>query len=131
MESFFLSETLKYLYLLFDEGHSPLRLKLIQDNPLHSLDSNFVFTTEGHLIHLSSKGEKPPHARKPAPVCENPPQATGFYSSVLSIPDVFHPFTPNTTLKSSFIPLLDTRGISTQRTILEVSRSLPAVLTCV
>jgi hypothetical protein len=30
MESFFLSETLKYLYLLFDEGHSPLRLKLIQ-----------------------------------------------------------------------------------------------------
>ncbi|KAJ2004797.1 hypothetical protein GGI04_002482 [Coemansia thaxteri] len=39
MESFFLSETLKYLYLLFDE-----------DNPLHSLDNNYVFTTEAHVL---------------------------------------------------------------------------------
>ncbi|KAJ3330298.1 alpha mannosidase-like protein [Blyttiomyces sp. JEL0837] len=35
MESFFLSETLKYLYLLFDT-----------DNILNKLDSNFVFTTD-------------------------------------------------------------------------------------
>ncbi|KAG9034693.1 alpha mannosidase-like protein [Tulasnella sp. JGI-2019a] len=41
MESFVLSETLKYLFLLFDE-----------DNPLNSLDSNFVFTTEGHVLQL-------------------------------------------------------------------------------
>ncbi|KIO33955.1 glycoside hydrolase family 47 protein [Tulasnella calospora MUT 4182] len=41
MESFALSETLKYLYLLFDE-----------ENPLHTLDSNFVFTTEGHVLPL-------------------------------------------------------------------------------
>lgn len=34
MESFFLSETLKYLYLLFDT-----------DNIFNKLDSNFVFTT--------------------------------------------------------------------------------------
>ncbi|KAJ2454991.1 hypothetical protein EV183_001095 [Coemansia sp. RSA 2336] len=39
MDSFLLSETFKYLYLLFDEN-----------NPLHKLDNNFVFTTEGHLL---------------------------------------------------------------------------------
>ncbi|KAK7207341.1 glycoside hydrolase, partial [Myxozyma melibiosi] len=37
MESFFLSETLKYLYLLFDV-----------DNPLNHDGSNFVFSTEAH-----------------------------------------------------------------------------------
>ncbi|KAG0006969.1 alpha mannosidase-like protein [Modicella reniformis] len=46
MESFALSETMKYLYLLFDE-----------ENLLHQelKDSNFVFTTEGHVLTLSSK----------------------------------------------------------------------------
>ncbi|KAH7922461.1 glycoside hydrolase family 47 protein [Leucogyrophana mollusca] len=48
MESFALSETLKYLFLLFDE-----------DNRLHSDDSNYVFTTEGHILSL------PNHALKP------------------------------------------------------------------
>lgn len=38
MESFLLSETLKYLYLLFDDAPTPL--------------SNTVFTTEGHPLHL-------------------------------------------------------------------------------
>jgi mannosidase alpha-like ER degradation enhancer 1 len=37
MESFFISETLKYLYLLFDT-----------DSFINKLDSNFVFTTEGN-----------------------------------------------------------------------------------
>ncbi|KAJ3145802.1 alpha mannosidase-like protein [Geranomyces variabilis] len=41
MESFFLSETLKYLYLLFDD-----------DNFVHTLHDNHVFTTEGHLFLL-------------------------------------------------------------------------------
>ncbi|KAI8586342.1 glycoside hydrolase [Geranomyces variabilis] len=41
MESFFLSETLKYLYLLFDD-----------DNFVHTLHDNHVFTTEGHLLLL-------------------------------------------------------------------------------
>ncbi|KAI0366405.1 alpha-mannosidase [Pilatotrama ljubarskyi] len=41
MESFVLSETLKYLYLLFDEA-----------NPLHADDSHWVFTTEGHILTL-------------------------------------------------------------------------------
>ncbi|KAI9488463.1 glycoside hydrolase [Zychaea mexicana] len=42
MESFMLSETLKYLYLLFDT-----------DNAFNKLDSNFVFTTEGHFLPLA------------------------------------------------------------------------------
>ncbi|KAJ1656594.1 hypothetical protein IWQ61_003857 [Dispira simplex] len=41
MESFFISETLKYLYLLFDER-----------NPFNSLDTAFVFTTEAHMLYL-------------------------------------------------------------------------------
>ncbi|KAL5530319.1 hypothetical protein ACEPAF_6576 [Sanghuangporus sanghuang] len=48
MESFVLSETLKYLYLLFDE-----------ENPLHKDDSNFVFTTEGHILTLGSQYMRP------------------------------------------------------------------------
>ncbi|KAF8974233.1 alpha mannosidase-like protein [Flammula alnicola] len=56
MESFVLSETLKYLYLLFDE-----------ENPLHSDDSNYVFTTEGHILSLGPEHMKPvPPARKRA-----------------------------------------------------------------
>jgi Glycosyl hydrolase family 47 len=39
MESFFLSETAKYLFLLFDEDH-----------PLNHLDGPFVFNTEGHPL---------------------------------------------------------------------------------
>ncbi|KAH6914987.1 alpha mannosidase-like protein [Coprinopsis sp. MPI-PUGE-AT-0042] len=49
MESFALSETLKYLYLLFDE-----------DNPLHHDGSDYVLTTEGHILklpgHLKNQG---------------------------------------------------------------------------
>lgn len=39
MESFFLGETAKYLYLLFDADH-----------PLNKLDAPYVFTTEGHPL---------------------------------------------------------------------------------
>ncbi|KAF9055160.1 alpha mannosidase-like protein [Hymenopellis radicata] len=54
MESFALSETLKYLFLLFDE-----------ENPLHSDDSNYVFTTEGHILTLGRDNLKPvPPARR-------------------------------------------------------------------
>ncbi|KAL9549006.1 hypothetical protein MBANPS3_005418 [Mucor bainieri] len=44
MESFMLSETLKYLYLLFDADH-----------PINTMDSNYVFTTEGHVLGLPKK----------------------------------------------------------------------------
>ena len=42
MDSFVLAETFKYLYLLFAE-----------DSDLNLDISNFVFTTEGHLLPLS------------------------------------------------------------------------------
>ena len=59
MPSFFLSETLKYLYLMYDE-----------DNLLHrDLDRQWVFTTEAHPIHnepavQASSGSSDPEASK-------------------------------------------------------------------
>ncbi|XP_053576759.1 ER degradation-enhancing alpha-mannosidase-like protein 1 isoform X2 [Bombina bombina] len=44
MESFFLSETCKYLYLLFDE-----------DNPVHMAGHKYLFTTEGHLVPIDPR----------------------------------------------------------------------------
>lgn len=41
MESFFLGETAKYLFLLFDPDH-----------PLNKMDDSFVFSTEGHPLIL-------------------------------------------------------------------------------
>lgn len=41
MESFMLSETLKYLYLLFDT-----------ENPINKEDSGTIFTTEGHRLRI-------------------------------------------------------------------------------
>ncbi|KAF2716145.1 glycoside hydrolase family 47 protein [Polychaeton citri CBS 116435] len=41
MESFFLGETAKYLFLLFDERH-----------PLNHMDDAVVFTTEGHPLRI-------------------------------------------------------------------------------
>ncbi|KAK4129390.1 glycoside hydrolase family 47 protein [Parathielavia appendiculata] len=43
MESFFLGETAKYMYLLFDDRH-----------PLNALDAAYVFTTEGHPLIIPS-----------------------------------------------------------------------------
>eukprot|EP00094_Tigriopus_californicus_P014109 TCALIF_13665-PA protein Name:"Similar to Edem1 ER degradation-enhancing alpha-mannosidase-like protein 1 (Mus musculus)" AED:0.18 eAED:0.18 QI:83/0.66/1/1/1/1/4/54/466 len=43
-ESFFLSETCKYLILLFDE-----------DNPINKFGERFIFTTEGHVFPLGTK----------------------------------------------------------------------------
>ncbi|XP_038062230.1 ER degradation-enhancing alpha-mannosidase-like protein 1 [Patiria miniata] len=44
MESFFLSETCKYLFLLFDS-----------DNHVNRAASKYIFTTEGHLFPISGK----------------------------------------------------------------------------
>ena len=41
-ESFFLSETVKYLYLLFDFS-----------NPINVNDMSYVFSTEGHILPLT------------------------------------------------------------------------------
>ncbi|KAI0198317.1 glycoside hydrolase family 47 protein [Astrocystis sublimbata] len=44
MESFFLGETTKYMYLLFDADH-----------PLNKIDAPYVFTTEGHPLIIPRK----------------------------------------------------------------------------
>jgi hypothetical protein len=54
MESFFLGETAKYLYLLFDPDH-----------PLNSLDAAYVFTTEGHPLIIPK--EMAPRVARKAP----------------------------------------------------------------
>ncbi|XP_054639598.1 ER degradation-enhancing alpha-mannosidase-like protein 1 [Dunckerocampus dactyliophorus] len=63
MESFFLSETCKYLFLLFDEN-----------NPLHKSGNKYIFTTEGHLIPVDKRfrekrwEDRGPYQDKKAPV---------------------------------------------------------------
>ncbi|KAK3393665.1 glycosyl hydrolase family 47-domain-containing protein [Podospora didyma] len=47
MESFFLGETAKYMYLLFDDAH-----------PLNKLDEAYVFTTEGHPLVIPREEPK-------------------------------------------------------------------------
>ena len=48
MESFFLGETAKYLFLLFDPSH-----------PLNKLDASFVFSTEGHPLIIPRSPSSP------------------------------------------------------------------------
>lgn len=47
MESFFLGETTKYMYLLYDDSH-----------PLNNLDAAYVFTTEGHPLIIPKARSK-------------------------------------------------------------------------
>ncbi|XP_077977532.1 ER degradation-enhancing alpha-mannosidase-like protein 1 [Glandiceps talaboti] len=49
MESFFLSETCKYLYLLFDK-----------DNYLNTASHKYIFTTEGHIFPIHGKYRERP-----------------------------------------------------------------------
>jgi hypothetical protein len=93
MESFFLGETAKYLYLLFSENH-----------PLNKLDRAVVFTTEGHPLVIPAKygsptsttgtsrwnrgQEQPTYS---AGICAVPePPAPFFVSNVVVRPDFFH-----------------------------------------
>ncbi|KAF7961281.1 hypothetical protein EAE96_000947 [Botrytis aclada] len=95
MESFFLGETAKYLYLLFDPDH-----------PMNDLDAAYVFTTEGHPLVLPREKSKPP-ATPRTPVttkavqptyraslrdtCPVPPPPVPFtVSSTAARTDVFH-----------------------------------------
>lgn len=95
MESFFLGETAKYLYLLFDKDH-----------PLNSLDAPFVFTTEGHPLIIPRKQgikRRIPRSRTPivrrydAEVIEEPDvcpagprQLPLTISATAARPDIFH-----------------------------------------
>ncbi|CAJ0931536.1 unnamed protein product, partial [Mesorhabditis belari] len=53
MESFFLSETMKYLYLLFDEN-----------NIVNTHGERLLFTTEGHIFPIDERFRKPAHRSK-------------------------------------------------------------------
>lgn len=93
MESFFLGETAKYLYLLFDPDH-----------PLNKLDAAYVFTTEGHPLLIpkdkSAKNQRRAVMKKELrlspeqPVrdsCPAPPEAVPFtVSATAARPDIFH-----------------------------------------
>jgi hypothetical protein len=93
MESFFLGETAKYLYLLFDPDH-----------PLNSLDAAYVFTTEGHPLLIpkdtktnAQRRKSPTTALRPSrdvtmrDTCPVPPSPIPFtISATAARPDVFH-----------------------------------------
>jgi hypothetical protein len=97
MESFFLGETAKYLFLLFDPSH-----------PLNTWDAPWVFTTEGHPLIIPKRlrprhkpsGETPvehaesfktsePH--QTPPTCPLPPAILPFsISATAARSDIFH-----------------------------------------
>ena len=89
MESFFLGETAKYLFLLFDPTH-----------PLNSLDAPYVFTTEGHPLIIPRSTHNRKHSRKksassPSPVnaaiCPLAPSNIPFsVSATAARNDIFH-----------------------------------------
>ena len=86
MESFFLGETAKYLFLLFDPTH-----------PLNKLDDAMVFTTEGHPLliprHLGGIAARRPFLpRSPnrATCPARPPQLPFGLSSTAARGDVYH-----------------------------------------
>lgn len=94
MESFFLGETAKYLYLLFDAEH-----------PLNKLDKPWVFSTEGHPLIIPRKpaAKGAPHKSesdaKSAPYfdanftneCPIPPSPLPLTGSVVAArTDLFH-----------------------------------------
>ncbi|KAL9102461.1 MAG: hypothetical protein Q9163_002391 [Psora crenata] len=96
MESFFLGETIKYLFLLFDPNH-----------PLNRLDAPFVFSTEGHPLILPRRPPTTLGSRKRSPreaesrkgghrdpedtVCPLPPAMAPFsISATAARHDLFH-----------------------------------------
>lgn len=94
MESFFLGETAKYLYLLFDPDH-----------PLNTLDAAYVFTTEGHPLVIPLKDKRADFQeddaakiilrdqkfKKPTTTCPLTPSPIPFTVSVTAARrDIFH-----------------------------------------
>lgn len=92
MESFFLGETAKYLFLLFDPGH-----------PLNKLDAPFVFSTEGHPLLLpksksrefSTPNRNPTQPESPydpvVAMCPLPPPSVPFSTSATAArKDLYH-----------------------------------------
>ncbi|KAJ5605106.1 hypothetical protein N7510_010260 [Penicillium lagena] len=117
MESFFLGETAKYLFLLFDPGH-----------PLNHIDAPWVFSTEGHplVIPKRTMASRQPRSQQEQPdwkvtdVCPvSPPLALGI-SSTASRSDLFH------AAHLARLDLMPTRGLA-EGPILEDSPDHPSV----
>ncbi|KAI1081922.1 glycoside hydrolase family 47 protein [Whalleya microplaca] len=85
MESFFLGETAKYLYLLFDPDH-----------PLNKLDASYVFTTEGHPLIIPRKHHRHP-VRKPSPGKDIQPYINTDFTNTCPRPPVLPPLTGSAT----------------------------------
>jgi len=92
MESFFLGETAKYMFLLYDPGH-----------PLNNIDAPFVFSTEGHPLIIPKSANTAARPRKKREksggiqvevevgMCQLPPVPPPFsQSSTAARPDIFH-----------------------------------------
>lgn len=81
-DSFFMSETCKYLYLLFDPDYSSSYkdvVSLLHNTYLIIVWRFQIFTTEGHIIPLSSNYHISPTTSLPipsnrdsTPTCKNP-----------------------------------------------------------
>lgn len=86
MESFFLGETAKYLYLLFDADH-----------PLNKLDAPYVFTTEGHPLIIPRKPNNT-RRRGKAPVNKDiQPYPDGNFTNTCPAPPRLPPLTGSAT----------------------------------
>lgn len=97
MESFFLGESMKYLYLMFSPNHQQNRR-----------DSNAVFSTEAHLLQYDKPVSRPMKHRQ----CIRPGESL-FYSYTLNQPDFFWSFaSANSTLPSHYSYMMDPRATS-------------------
>lgn len=124
MESFFLGETVKYLYLLFDPDH-----------PLNKLDAPFVFSTEGHPLiipsHTRAKIRQASSRRSNSTiqqvhdsvdaVCPLPPAMIPFsISAIASRKDLYH---AANLARLHFMPTPDTLDSP----LIEYSRDHPSI----
>ena len=125
MESFFLGETVKYLFLLFDPAH-----------PLNKLDAPFVFSTEGHPLILPNHTRakmRPASSRRSNTtateqvqdfvdaICPLPPNMVPFsISATASRKDLFH---AANLARLHFMPTPDTL----ESPLVEYSRDHPSI----
>jgi len=88
MESFFLGETAKYMFLLFTPEH-----------PLNKIDAPWVFSTEGHPLIIPKKSTSRQSHRQQQPssppsviegICQAVPRTNFGVSSTASRSDIFH-----------------------------------------
>ncbi|KAI0391304.1 glycoside hydrolase family 47 protein [Xylariaceae sp. FL0594] len=85
MESFFLGETAKYMYLLFDADH-----------PLNKLDAPYVFTTEGHPLIIPRKPTTRQRSKSPSSRSVQP-YFDENYTNTCPVPPVLPPLTGSAT----------------------------------